>query len=47
MHAKKAEDFVEFIVNMPGEDDSGEVVGCFIDILKKSKKGDVETKCTK
>lgn len=48
MHAKKAEDFVEFVLSLPGEDeDSGAVVACYIDVLKKTKKGNVETKCSK
>lgn len=47
MQAQKAEDFVEFAFDSYGEGNSQGIIECYVEVLKKAKKGDVETMCTK
>ena len=47
MNVKKAEDTVSHLFSAYGEGNSEAVISCYVKVLKKIKKGDVETMCTK
>lgn len=44
--AKKATDLVETSINAYGDGNAHQVIDCFIEAIKRTKKGSVETMCT-
>ena len=47
MHAKKSADFIDHALDAYGEGNSEGIVHCYVKVLTETKKGDVETMCSK
>lgn len=47
MQVRRAKEIVETSVNVYGEGNSNAIISCYIEVLTKHDKADVETMCTK